>query len=60
MLIIPILQLVFGIVFKNKFRIDERISMYLIAEGARGIAAVCLSLTMIRFIIIIKCNHFDN
>ena len=47
-LVIPILQLVIGIAYKDECDINRNIPIYLIVTGACGIAAVVLTLIIVR------------
>jgi len=60
MLVIPILELVFGLVFQNQCTIDYRIPIYLIVSGACGIASISIILILVRFIDNIESNDFPN
>lgn len=56
-LIIPILQLAIGIVYKDECDINRNIPIYLIVTGACGIAAVVLTLIIVRFDILFLVDH---
>jgi hypothetical protein len=60
LLVIPILELVFGLVFQNQCTIDNRIPIYLIVSGACGIGSISMASIMVRFIDNIKCEVFHN
>ncbi len=59
-LVVPILELIFGLIFQNECPIDNRIPIFLIVTGACGIGSILLSLIMVTFIENIKCDDFQN